>query len=66
MWIALLKALAALPGLFSYLDRFSEWFSREIDLIKKRQALEAAQKALDKAKKEKDTSALDDLFGGRK
>lgn len=66
MFVAILNALAALPALFSYIEKFSLWLSDQIVLINKRRALEDAQKAIDKAKATKDTSDLDGLFGGKK
>lgn len=66
MLIAILEALASLPKIFSYIEKFSVWLSEQIVLINKRKALEDAQKAIDKARETKDTSDLDDLFGGKR
>lgn len=65
MWTAFFSALAAIPKLLEMVENFSLWIIEQVYLAKEKRLSDDLEKALSKAKEEKDTSGLDDIFSGK-
>lgn len=66
MWTAIFSALAAMPKMFEMIQAFSRWLSEQIVDYQKQNMSEDMTKAIVKAKKEKDTTDINNLFSGKK
>ena len=62
MILALFNAIAALPALFSLLEKFINFISDQLDQAKQRKAIADLAKASQDARQKKDTSGLDEIF----
>lgn len=65
MIASIFAAIAAVPKILDYLEQFAQWISTQVALARDKQLANDMNKAVDKAKNTKDTSDIDNLFGGK-
>jgi hypothetical protein len=65
MIAAIFSAIAAIPEILGYVEKFSVWLAGQIDQAKKKKLEQDMAKAAELAKTNKDTSKIDDLFSGK-
>lgn len=60
--ISLFSALAAIPSVFKYIEKFATFINEQIALHKRKQAANDFKKATQEARETKDTSGIDAMF----
>lgn len=62
MWTALFSAIAAMPQLVNQILAFIKWIEQMLAVAVKNKTEEDLKKAIEKAKKDKNTGDLDAIF----
>lgn len=62
MVTAIFSAIAALPQLCAFVEKFALWITEQIQIAKDKKTLEDLAKATALAKEKKDTSGMDNIF----